>query len=44
LSKAAGIATDRPLREANFARSGLQRDWSVSLAPALERLAAWTQA
>jgi O-antigen biosynthesis protein len=44
LRNASCIAADRPLREANFASSGLQRDWSVSLAPALERLTTWAQA
>jgi 2-polyprenyl-3-methyl-5-hydroxy-6-metoxy-1,4-benzoquinol methylase len=38
------IATDSRARSANFANNSLQRDWAVSMAPALDRLAAWARA
>ncbi|MFL5280762.1 MAG: hypothetical protein ACJ8AW_07105 [Rhodopila sp.] len=44
LRAASAIAADRPLRESNFAKNALQRDWSVSLAPALDCLAYWAKA
>ena len=41
LRDGARLAGDRARRTANFEASGLQRDWAVSAAPAVERLAAW---
>lgn len=37
------LADDRRMREENFARNGLQRDWRVSMAPAVDRIAAWAE-
>ena len=44
IRKATVMAADAELRSTNFAGNGLQRDWAISLAPALERLAAWAKA
>ena len=41
---ATALAGDPESRAANFARSGLERDWAVSMAPALERLVSWAGA
>ena len=44
LRQATALAADSEVRAANFSRSGLQRDWAVSVAPALDRLVAWAKA
>ena len=44
IGRATALAADSQTRGANFANSGLQRDWTLSLAPALDRLAAWAKA
>jgi hypothetical protein len=44
IQKASVIAADAQIRSANFANNALHRDWAVSLAPALDRLAAWAKA
>jgi hypothetical protein len=44
IRQAAALAADTPARRANFAASGLQRDWATSMAPALHRLAARAEA
>ena len=44
LGQGAALAADRPRREANLAASGLGRDWAVSAAPAIDRLADWAGA
>jgi hypothetical protein len=44
LRNATILAADCKTREANFARNGLQRDWATSMAPALDRIAAWARA
>ena len=41
LRAAVVLANDRPRLAMNMARAGLQRDWSVSMAPAVDRLAVW---
>ncbi|HEY0182688.1 MAG TPA: methyltransferase domain-containing protein [Rhodopila sp.] len=41
LREATALAADPVARAANFARNGLQRDWAVSMAPAVERLVDW---
>ncbi len=44
LRGAAALAADPEARAANFGRNRLQRDWATSMAPALDRLAAWAEA
>ena len=44
LRDAVALAANPAARDANLARSGLQRDWSISMAPALDRLIAWAGA
>ncbi|MBV8573425.1 MAG: methyltransferase domain-containing protein, partial [Acetobacteraceae bacterium] len=41
LRNATSLAGNPEVRSANFARSGLQRDWVVSMSPALNRLVSW---
>jgi 2-polyprenyl-3-methyl-5-hydroxy-6-metoxy-1,4-benzoquinol methylase len=43
LREATGLAANAELRSARFARSGLQRDWTTSMAPALDRFVAWSE-
>ncbi|MGI4801547.1 MAG: methyltransferase domain-containing protein [Janthinobacterium lividum] len=43
LGEGARLAVDHPRRAAHYASAGLQRDWSRSAAPAIERLAAWAE-
>ncbi len=38
------LAADRPACLANFAQNRFETDWAVSMAPALDRLAAWAGA
>ena len=38
LREGAKLAADAPRASANFSRNGLQRDWEISLAPALDAL------
>jgi hypothetical protein len=44
LRDATALASDPEARAVNLAHSGLQREWAVSMAPALDRLAAWAWA
>lgn len=44
LRDATALAADTEARAANFARNCLQRDWAMSMGPALDRLAAWAEA
>jgi hypothetical protein len=44
LRRASALAADTRTRRANFAASGLHRDWATSMAPALHRLAALAEA
>ena len=44
LRNATTLAADHHTRSANFARNGLQRDWVISMAPALDRIAQWAKA
>jgi hypothetical protein len=44
IRKAADLSKDHGLRYRNYAHSGLQRDWSISMASALDKFAAWMQA
>jgi SAM-dependent methyltransferase len=41
LRRGVAIASDPDARSANFTRNGLQRDWQISMTPAIEHLAAW---
>ena len=43
IRRGAVLSADKERRNANFAASGLQRDWSASAAPVLDRLAAWME-
>jgi hypothetical protein len=44
LRQATALAENSDLRIAQFSRSSLQRDWAISMAPALDRMVRWSEA
>jgi hypothetical protein len=41
IAQAVEIASNEPLRAANFARNGMLRDWTEAFAPVLQRCTEW---